>query len=251
MSRVPHTSESQPGSSASHHRVRLVVAALLVAGCLFALRDQIDFAGIIDRIRGWGPWAPVLYMLTYILACLLLLPASPLTLAAGAVFGVVAGSIYVSIASTLGAAAAFLAARFLGRASVERRLTTWPAFRAIQDATAQEGWKIVLLTRLSPLFPFNLLNLGFGVTRVPLSHFVAASWVGMLPATIWYVYLGSLAGSLLTQPRAKSPVEWLLLGVGLIATAVVTFYVTRLARRALDRRLPHPETVTPTPSTET
>lgn len=213
---------------------------MLVGLALYVLRGRIEGADVLQRIRDWGPWAPALYILIYIGACILLLPASPLTLAAGAVFGVVPGSIYVSIASTLGATAAFLVARFLGRSRVEQRIASWPVFRAIDDAVGREGWKIVLLTRLSPLFPFNVLNLAFGITRVRLVHFIAASWIGMLPATVLYVYLGSLAGTLLAPSRAKSPAEWTLFGVGLIATAAATILVTRWARRALEQRLPQP-----------
>jgi uncharacterized membrane protein YdjX (TVP38/TMEM64 family) len=146
----------------------------------------------------------------------------------------------VSIAATLGATAAFLVGRYLARDAVARRIEASPRFRALDEAVAGEGWKIVGLARLSPVFPFNVLNYAFGVTRVPLRDFVLASWVGMLPGTVMYVYIGSVAGELATlgaADRARTPAEWAFYGVGLAATVAVTVVLTRLARRALARRV--------------
>ena len=112
-------------------------------------------------------------------------------------------------------------------------------FKVIDEAVAREGWKIVALLRLSPVVPFNVLNYAFGVTRVSLRDYVLASWIGMMPGTLMYVYLGSIAGDLASAGvgRAeRTPAEWALYAVGLVATIVVTVFVTRLARRALDKR---------------
>ena len=176
----------------------------------------------------------------YILACLFFLPGSVLTLGAGAVWGVVGGVPVVSVASTLGATAAFLVGRYFARDSVARRIEGNERFRAIDEAVAREGWKIVGLTRLSPVFPFNLLNYAFGLTRVSLRDYFFASWIGMLPGTVMYVYLGSLAGSLAALGAGQStrtPAQWALYGVGLAATVAVTVYVTRIARAALAKRV--------------
>jgi uncharacterized membrane protein YdjX (TVP38/TMEM64 family) len=143
---------------------------------------------------------------------------------------------YVSIAATLGATLAFLIGRYFARQWVAARLANYPKFRAIDEAVAQEGWKIVALTRLSPVFPFNLLNYGFGLTKVGLRDYVLASWAGTLPGTILYVYLGSLAGDLTrvaTGGAQRSPAEWALYAVGLLATIAVAVYVTRISTRAL------------------
>jgi uncharacterized membrane protein YdjX (TVP38/TMEM64 family) len=105
---------------------------------------------------------------------------------------------------------------------------------------AHEGWKIVLLTRLSPIFPFNLLNYAYGLTRVNLKHYFWASWIGMMPGTVMYVYIGSLAGDLASLgagTHTRTPAEWVLYGVGLLATVTVTIFVARLARRALAERI--------------
>lgn len=194
----------------------------------------------LDAVAGLGPWGPVLFALLYVLATVLFLPGWILSFGAGAVFGVVKGSILVSISATLGATAAFLVGRYLARAWVAARIEGNPRFRAIDEAVAREGWKIVGLTRLSPVFPFNLLNYAFGLTRVSLRDYVLASWIGMMPGTVMYVYLGSLAGDLASLGAgrgARTPAEWGLYAVGLVATVAVTVYVTRIARAALAKRI--------------
>lgn len=193
----------------------------------------------LDWIRDLGPWGPAIFVLLYVAATVLLLPGSVLTLGAGAVFGLVKGAVLVSVAATLGATAAFLVGRYLTRDWVAGKVERYPRFAAIDRAVAREGWKIVGLTRLSPVFPFNLLNYAFGLTRVSLRDYFFASWIGMMPGTVMYVYVGSLAGDLATLgagSRARTPAEWALYGVGLLATVAVTVYVTRLARAALARR---------------
>ena len=172
----------------------------------------------------------------YVAACVFFIPGSILTLSAGFLFGVVRGSMYVSVAATLGATLAFLIGRYFARQWVAARLANYPKFKAIDEAVAQEGWKIVALTRLSPVFPFNLLNYGFGLTKVRVRDYVLASWAGTLPGTILYVYLGSLAGDLTrvaTGAAKRSPAVRLLYAVGLLATIAVAVYVTRVSNRAL------------------
>jgi uncharacterized membrane protein YdjX (TVP38/TMEM64 family) len=189
----------------------------------------------LDWIAGLGAWGPVLFVLFYVVACVCFVPGSVLTLGAGALFGVVRGSLLVSLAATLGATAAFLAGRYLARDWVARRIEGHAVFSALDRAVAAEGWKIVGLARLSPVFPFTLLNYAFGLTRVSLRDYVLASWLGMMPGTVMYVYVGSLAQA--GVQRQRTPAEWTLYGVGLLATVVVTVLVTRLAKRALARRI--------------
>jgi len=194
----------------------------------------------LEWIAGLGPLGPILFVLLYIVATVAFLPGSILTLGAGAVFGVVQGTIYVSIASTLGATAAFLVGKYLARDWVSKKLEAFPKFKAVDEAVAEGGWRVVGLIRLSPAFPFNLLNYAFGLTQVKLRDYIIASWAGMLPGTIMYVYVGSLAGDLATLGaggRAKSPAEWALYGVGLLATVGVTIYVTKIARKALQEKI--------------
>ncbi len=190
----------------------------------------------LDWIRGLGALAPVAFIAIYIVACVAFVPGSILTIGAGVIFGVVRGSIYVSIAATLGATAAFLVGRYVARDWVSKRLEGNARFKAIDEAVGKEGWKIVILTRLSPVFPFNLLNYAYGLTRVTLRDYFFASWAGMIPATILYVYIGSLSGDLARAAGGgvgRTPLEWALTAVGFIATVAVVVYATRIGARAL------------------
>ena len=184
-----------------------------------------------------GSLGAIAFIVLYILATVAFLPGSILTLGAGVVFGVFFGSLYVFIGATLGAIAAFLVGRYLARDWVAQKIAGNQKFTAIDQAVGQEGFKIVLLTRLSPIFPFFLLNYAYGITGVSLKDYAIAS-VGMIPGTIMFVYIGSLAGNLATlgtqTPMVNPALEWTIRIIGFIATVAVTFYVTKLARRALD-----------------
>ena len=222
-------------------KLLLVLAGLVLllgAGSYFDVQGLLR--GALEWIEAFGPAGAAAFVGIYVVACVLFIPGSILTLGAGAVYGVVRGSLLVSVASTLGATAAFLAGRYLARDWVARRIEGNERFRAIDRAVGREGWKIVGLTRLSPVFPFNLLNYAYGLTRVSLRDYVLASWLGMIPGTVMYVYLGSLAGSLATLEAGgggRSPAQWALYVVGLAATVAVTVYVTRIARAALAQRV--------------
>jgi uncharacterized membrane protein YdjX (TVP38/TMEM64 family) len=190
----------------------------------------------LDWIRGLGPLAPLAFIAMYIVACVAFIPGSILTIGAGVIFGVVLGSIYVSIAATLGATAAFLVGRYLARGWVSARLEGNPKFKAIDEAVGKEGWKIVILTRLSPVFPFNLLNYAYGLTRVSLRDYFFASWLGMIPGTVLYVYIGALTGDVARAAggsAARTPAGWSLTIVGFVATIAVAVYATRIGARAL------------------
>ena len=210
------------------------VIVLLAAARYFRVQDFLKQA--LDWVGTLGPWGPAIFAGIYVVSTVLLIPGSVLTLGAGAVFGLGRGLVLVSAASTIAATVAFLIGRYLARDVVARKIEGNERFGAIDRAVAAEGWKIVLLTRLSPAFPFTLLNYAFGLTQVKLSHYVLASWVGMLPGTVMYVYLGSLAQAA-TVDRVRTPGEWALYGVGLLATITVTVLVTRIARRALNRKI--------------
>jgi uncharacterized membrane protein YdjX (TVP38/TMEM64 family) len=223
--------------------LKFILAAAGVVGIFLAVRHpglQEALKEILSWISGLGPLGYLLFVILYILACIAFLPGVILTLGAGFIFGVVKGTIAVSVGSILGATCAFLVGRYLARDWVAGRIAGNPRFRAVDEAVGREGWKIVLLTRLSPVFPFNLLNYAFGLTGVRLKHYFFASWAGMLPGTIMYVYLGSLAGSLAALgggQRQRGTGEWILYGIGLLATIAVTVFVTRLARKALATRI--------------
>ena len=228
-------------------KARFIIKLLLVALVGFLLLAGIKYFHVqelLKKLLSWvadlGTWGPFIYIVIYILACVFFIPGSILTLGAGVLFGVIKGSIIVSIASTLGATCAFLVGRHIARDWVSKKIQSNPKFQAIDEAVAREGWKIVGLTRLSPVFPFNLLNYAYGLTRVSLRDYFFASWVGMLPGGIMYVYIGSLAGEIAKiggEGRSRTPAEWALYMVGLIATAAVTVYITRIARAALGKKV--------------
>ena len=218
------------------------VLALLAVASLLVVLYFLDVQELIQVALAWisdlGPWGPVFFIVFYILATVLFLPGLIPTMAAGVLFGVIQGTLLVSISSISGATLAFLIGRYLAREWVATMIRGNQKFEAIDAAVAQEGWKIVGLTRLSPVFPFNLLNYAFGLTQVSLKHYFLASWMGMLPGTVMYVYIGSLAGDLATLgigERSRTPAEWALYGGGLMATVVLTLYLTRIAQRALNR----------------
>lgn len=204
----------------------------------------VNFPEFLKSILIWvehlGFWAPVAFIAIYNLATILFIPGAILTLGGGIIFGVVWGSLYVFIAATLGATFAFLIGRYLSRNWVAKQLEKHPNFQAIDEAVAREGFKIVFLTRLSPIFPFNLLNYAFGLTQVSLKDYCLGS-LGMIPGTIMYVYLGSLAGDIAiietiycqtTNPQAIT-MRWVLNGLGFIATAMSTIYLARIAQKTL------------------
>jgi uncharacterized membrane protein YdjX (TVP38/TMEM64 family) len=185
-----------------------------------------------------GPLGLAAFVGLYVLACVAFLPGSILTLGAGAAFGLWKGFVLVSVGSTLGAGAAFLVGRYLLRDWVTRRLAAVPAFAAISGAVGTEGWKVVLLTRLSPVLPFNLLNYGYGLTTVGFGEYVLASWIGMMPGTFLYVYLGAAAGAAARGgSSARTPAEWAMFAAGLAATAVAAWLVGRTAKKALSGRV--------------
>ncbi len=220
-----------------------IVAGILLLLFIFARHFGLQelFQQALAWISGLGLLGYVFFILLYVLATVLFLPGAILTLGAGFVFGVVRGSLLVSLASTVGAVCAFLIGRYLARDWAAGRIAGSPKFQAVDEAVGREGWKVVLLTRLSPVFPFNVLNYAYGLTAVSLKHYLFASWLGMIPGTVMYVYVGSLAGSLATLgtgDQQRSPAEWVLYGLGLLATLAVTVFVTRLAKKAMKTHLP-------------
>jgi len=235
MEQTPST-----GTQSTRKAIFIGGLALLLLGLGVAFDVPRYLRAALDWIESTGPVAPALFVVLYIIVTVLFVPGSILTLGAGAVFGVVAGSIYTSVGATLGATAAFIVGRYFLRDWVSGRIKGSERFSAVDEAIGREGWKIVFLLRLSPVFPYNLSNYLFSLTRISLPAYMLASWIGMLPGTVMYVYIGSLIESLAaigSSERARTTGEWILYGVGLAATLAVTLYVTRLARRAISRRV--------------
>ena len=217
------------------------VSVVVVALSVLLIVRRLPLGPVLQALEEWiaalGVWGPVVFVVLYVIAVVFVFPASPLTLAAGALFGLAGGLAVVSIGSTTGAALAFLVARYLARDRVAKWVERYPKFTAIDRAIASSGWKIVAMLRLSPAVPFNLQNYLYGMTGIRFWTCVLTSWVAMMPGTFLYVYLGHVGRAGLEASaggnRTRTPAEWAMMAVGLLATVFVIVYVTRLARRAL------------------
>lgn len=215
----------------------IVVASLIIALKYIPIQELLKAALI--WVESLGIWGAIVFIIIYNLATVLFIPGSILTMGGGVIFGIFWGSIYVFIASTLGATIAFVIGRYLSRDWVCKQLENYPKFKAIDKAVVKEGLKIVFLTRLCPFFPFNLLNYAFGVMQVSLKNYILGSF-GMIPGTVMYVYLGSLMGDIALIGTSQQPIsyetevtKWAIRGIGFVATVGVSIYLTRFARKVL------------------
>jgi len=240
MTQTPSIPESQSASWSS----RLFKVALAVLGLVLLIAAGRALGGYIPQFASWvgtlGLWGPLVFIVGYAVATVAFIPGSLLTLAAGAIFGLLKGTVYVFIGATVGSALAFLVARYVARQAVERRLESNPRFEVVDQAVAREGLKIVFLLRLSPAFPYNLLNYALGLTSVRFRDYFLAS-AGMIPATFLYVYYGKALGSLAAVAGGvqveRGAGYWAVFAAGLVATLAVTTLVTRVARRALKQEV--------------
>ena len=226
-----------PGSRARMiPRVALAIVAI-VALVLAGKRLAVLVPQFAEYINSLGAIGAVVFVLGYVLACIAFVPASILTLAAGAIFGLAKGIALVFVAAMLGATAAFLIARYVARGAIEKRVANNAKFAALDAAIGAQGRRIVFLLRLSPVFPFSLLNYALGLTRVTFADYIIGS-IGMLPGTVLYVYYGRLVGDVAALAGGvKAPKDagyYAVLILGLVATVVVTTIVTRTARTALN-----------------
>jgi len=230
-----------PKSSSNWIRVAILAAVLVALFTASRFLPIAEYLGsFLEYVRSLGVWGMVLFVAVYIAATVFMVPGTILTLGAGLLFGLLRGTIAVSVGSVLGAVLAFWVARYFARSFVEQKAQKYPKFAAVDRAVEQSGFKMVLLTRLSPVFPFNALNYLFGVTNVRLRDYFLASWFGMLPGTIMYVYFGTLAKSITALARGEyqgGTAEKVFLVLGLAVTILVTVYVTKIARSAIKNHL--------------
>ncbi|MCC5847277.1 MAG: TVP38/TMEM64 family protein [Verrucomicrobia bacterium] len=221
------------------HKTYLKIAVLLLAVLLLFVFLPVRewLSSFNEFVAGLGVWGMLLFIVVYMVAAVFMIPGSVLTLGAGFAFGLVNGMIAVSLGSTLGAGAAFLVSRYLARDRVRAKFATGERFQSVDEAVAEQGWKIVGLLRLSPVFPYNVLNVLLGLTGIKFWHYLIASWLGMLPGTLLYVYIGYAARTAADEPDTLRTIYTV---VGLIITLGVTLYVTRLARNAMKKTTPLP-----------
>lgn len=228
---------TNPASSSGTRKATIlrILVALAVVGSLFALFRFLPVGAWIDEfkiwVRGQGLLGVVAFALAYVGVSLVPGgPAAVMTLAGGAVFGFVKGTIVVSFSSTLGATLAFLLARTVLRERAGRMAASSPRFAGLNRAIEKEGGKIVALVRLSPLFPFTVVNYLFGLTPVRPLSYVFGSWVAMLPGTAAYVYFGAALGDAASGADPVQKAIKLILGV---AAIVATVLIARFAAKAI------------------
>src|SRR5438128_5850941 len=220
---------------------RIVALTLIIIAFFLAMR----FLPVQQRLMNFNNWVSqmgvagiFIFVVVYAVATVLLAPGSILTIGAGFAFGLWKGFLAVSAGSTLGASLAFLVARFIARDKIEAIARRNEKFRKIDNAIGKEGAKLIFLLRLSPVIPFNLSNYFYGLTGVRFWPYVVASWIGMMPGTFLYVYIGGAGKAAVSAAADGEEMKhgwqyWTFTGVGLAATIVVTVWVTKIARDAL------------------
>jgi uncharacterized membrane protein YdjX (TVP38/TMEM64 family) len=226
-------------------RTKILLLGLFVAAVIFAavfFPINLWLRHFLDWVRGRGTVGMIVYGAAYVVGTVLLVPGTLLTVGSGFLYGTIIGTLIVSPASVLGATIAFLLGRSFARDWIARKISKYPKFEAIDRAIAKNGFKIVLLMRLNPVFvPFAVLNYALGLSRVRLRDYILASWIGMLPATTLYVYLGSSVRNIsdLLQAKLPSAGVWpqLLFWGGLVAAGGLVYILTRIARQALQAEM--------------
>jgi uncharacterized membrane protein YdjX (TVP38/TMEM64 family) len=212
----------------------VVLAAAVVGSRILPVTEWLK--AFNQWVSGLGPAGVIIFVVVYALAAVLFVPGSVLTIGAGFIFGLGLGVVAVSIGSVTAAAVAFLISRYVARKKIESLASKNEKFKAVDRAIGEQGWKLIFLLRLSPLIPFSLSNYFYGLTAVKFWPYLLASWIGMLPGTVLYVYLGVVSKAGLESAaggRTRSPAEWAFLIIGLIATLIVTLWVTQIARKAI------------------
>jgi uncharacterized membrane protein YdjX (TVP38/TMEM64 family) len=223
--------------------LRLIVLIAIV----IALFGAMKFLPVQEWLRNFNAWVAhmgvtgiFIFIGVYAVATVLLAPGSLLTIGAGFAFGLWKGFLAVSAGSTLGAALAFLVARFIARSRVEAIAKENDRFRRIDNAIGKQGAKLIFLLRLSPVIPFNISNYFYGLTSVKFWPYVLVSWIGMIPGTFLYVYIGTASQAVVSAAATGEAVKhgwqyWAFLSIGLAATIFVTIWVTKIARYALQK----------------
>ena len=236
QSEIPREDPLEEEAPAGLPWTRIVAGVAVLAGVVYLGRSAGEYVPLFaEYVESLGWLGPLVFIVGYAAAVVAFVPGSVLTLAAGAIFGIAEGTVLVFVAALLGSTAAFLIGRYLARARAEAWIAGDPRFESIDRAIGSQGLRIAVLLRLSPVFPFSLLNYGLGLTGISLRDYVIAGF-GMLPGTLLYVYSGKVAGDVAAAAGGagdKGLGESLLLGAGLLATVVVTVIVTRIARKAL------------------
>jgi len=233
VSTASETADSPSGGKKSVPWTKIAIGVAALVAIIFAYR-LLPLQDWITAFQGWvqgfGMLGWFIFIVVYAVTAFLLVPGSFLTLAAGVIWGL-GGFPIVVAGATLGSAMSFLAARYLFHDRVQQKVKDYPKFRAVNDAIGEEGWKVVGLLRLSPALPFSLQNWFLGVTPVGFWPSQIATFFGIMPGTLLYVWIGSLGGS--AASGEASMLKYIVFGVGILATLVVTWFVTKKAQAKL------------------
>lgn len=218
----------------------LLLLIAITTACITLPIEKIlkDFLIWIDQ--NLGLWGPLVLAVAYIPLTVLAVPASVLTLGGGYLFGLPLGFVADSFGAAIGATAAFLIGRTIGRSYVISKLKDYPQFQAVAIAIQRSGFKIVLLLRLVPLLPFNMLNYLLSVTPVSIGEYMLASWLGMMPITFALVYVGTTLKDLSDVTHGWgdiSTTRWVVIVLGLLVSVVLMVCVTKVAKSSLDKAL--------------
>ena len=209
---------------------KIIFTLILLIGIIFAIinRESFDNENINNLLENYGSFAPFIFIFIYALATVLFLPGLILTILAGALFGPFFGTIYTISGATLGATLAFLNARYISYGKIEKMIEG-SKLEFIKKSVEEEGWKFVAFTRLVPLFPFNLLNYSFGLTKIKLSEYIWSSFLFMIPGTLGYVYLGFTGTEIVTG--GENIIQTILILIAILVTVMyLPHYIKKVSK---------------------
>ncbi len=209
---------------------KIIFTLFLLIGIIFATinRENFDNENIKNLLENYGSFAPFIFIFIYALATVLFLPGLILTILAGALFGPFFGTIYAISGATLGATLAFLNARYISYGKIEKMIEG-SKLEFIKKSVEEEGWKFVAFTRLVPLFPFNLLNYSFGLTKIKLSEYIWSSFLFMIPGTLGYVYLGFTGTEIVTG--GENIIQTILILIAILVTVMyLPHYIKKVSK---------------------
>lgn len=236
-----HSLKKTPGPIFTRSRLALLAALIATGlGLLLVGVAERHIEPVIEWVRHLGAWGPVVAGALYVPAAVLLIPGTILTLGIGYLFGVLWGAVIVVAGQALGVSTAFFLARYLARDWVAKRISRNPKYARLDRALGEKGFRVVLLSRLAFLLPYNVLNYFFGLSSVPYWKYLPASLLGMLPESLLFLYLASAARSLheaLSGINPASPLSEAMFIVGLAALLAVIVVLARIARQALNQSI--------------
>ncbi len=208
---------------------KLIILAAVIWFAVWAKRSGF-FEAVLGAIHRLGFWAVPAFLVVYVLSCLLFFPSAVMTCGAGVLFPVPLGIFLSLLGTSLGSVTALLIGRYGLRSLIQKKAASNPTFQKLDEAIRREGWKIAVLARLTPVFPFSIGNYLFGATPIPAWLYALTAFVGTIPSASVYVWIGHMTGNA-SNNHARTPLEWVLLGVGIAATIVLSFYLKRFFGR--------------------